>query len=180
MADLYALLRMQNYNALHQVAQLTHIPRPLIAHERRQSVPTQLLWLTSICHSEFAQEMRSQYRYVFCALSQRRHRKRDDIQTVKEILAEIATLDFFLQVLVCRGNDPHVDLNRLRRTYRFKTVLVESSKHFRLRFEAHIADFVEKKCAAVRLLHFSDFVIGASVEPCEAMPKQFAFDEIFR
>src|SRR4051812_41670721 len=124
--------------------------------------------------------MRSQNRYVFETIPQRRDGKRNDIETIKKIFAKIAALDFFFQVLIGSCNYAGVYLNRLRRSNGLKTVLIQSSQNLRLRFEAHVAHFVQKEGTTMSLLQFSDFMIRSAIRMLEPVAKQLAFDKVFR
>src|SRR5208282_6386170 len=56
----------------------------------------------------------------------------------------------------------------------------ERSQDFRLRLQAHVADFVEEKGAAVRRLKFAELVFAGAGEAAFPMAEELRFDEFFR
>ena len=87
-------------------------------------------------------------------MSSRRSRERrdhqlDDLQAVVEVLAEAAGLHRRLEVLVRRGEEPHVDLDRLVAADALELLLLERAQQLRLRLERHVAELVEEERAAV-------------------------------
>ena len=62
---------------------------------------------------EAREEMPHQIRDVLGPLAQRRHRDREHVQAVEQVLAEAAALHVGDQVAVGRRDDAHVDLDRL-------------------------------------------------------------------
>ena len=100
MARVDAGLRIHDHDALHQIAQLAHVARPGIFFERAQSLFGQFLGLAPVGGGEFLQEMIRQQAHVLDTLAQRRDMERHHVQAVEQILAKIAALDFFFEILV--------------------------------------------------------------------------------
>ena len=124
--------------------------------------------------------MLDQQRNVFRALAQRRHVDRDDGQAEVQILAEVALLDFCLEVLVRRRDHAHVDVDRLRRSQPLDLAFLKHAQHFGLRLQAHVADFVEEDRAAVGLLELPDLPLGGAGERALLVAEQLRLDELFR
>ena len=108
-----------------------------------------------------AQEMVRQQRNILAALAQRRHEKRNHVQPVEQIFAEISALDLLFQVLVGGGHHPHVHLHRFGRAHRLEPLLLERAQHLGLRPQAHVAHFVQEQRAAVGLLELADLCFRA-------------------
>ena len=53
-----------------------------------------------------------EFGYILLAFVQWRNVNWDNVQSVEEVFAERAFLDFLVQIFVGGGNDAHVDLNR--------------------------------------------------------------------
>ncbi len=60
-----------------------------------------------------------------------------------------------------------------------EALLVERAQHFRLRFQAHVADFIEEEGAASRLLEFAFLIGGGAGKGSPLLAEQFALDGIF-
>src|SRR5688500_9292905 len=103
-------------------------------------------------------------RRVLAPLAQRRHGDRNDAQAEIELLAEIALFALRLQVLVRRGDDPDVALDRSRRTEPLHLAFLQHAQHLCLRFGTHVADFVEEDRALVGLLELADLLLGRACE----------------
>ena len=108
--------------------------------------------------------MTPQQRDVFFPLPKRRNIERNHIETVKQVLAEITPGDFFFQILVRGRDDAGINRDRLISSYRREALFIQGAQHLRLRLEAHIPHFVEKKRPAVRLLKFAFFIAGRAWE----------------
>jgi hypothetical protein len=81
--------------------------------------------------------------------------ERDDVQAVEKVLAEVAALDLFFEVLVGGGDDAHAHLNELGGAHRFEALLFEGAEDLGLGLEAHVADFVQEQRAAVGFLELT-------------------------
>src|SRR5579863_7501010 len=108
--------------------------------------------------------MASQQRYILCVLAQRWDVKRNYVEPVKQILAKRAAHYFFIQFFIGGGNDANIHGHRSIRTYRLESLLLENSQNFRLSFQTHVGNFIEKQSAAVGLLKFSNFVFRGAGE----------------
>ena len=172
-------LRIHDHDPLHQIPQLAHIARPGVFFERAERLRGQFFRLAAIGGRELAQEMIGQQAHVFDPLPQRRHMKRDHIQAVEQIFAEIAALDFLFQILVGGGDHAHVHLNGFRGAHRLKALLFERPQNLGLRLERHVADFIQEQRSAVGLLQLADFVVARAGEAALAMPEQLALDQLF-
>src|SRR5690348_10028707 len=97
-------------------------------------------------------EMPDKIGNVLRTFAQRRQPQRNDIKTEKQILAEKALLDQQPQVLIRRGNNSHITFDGRAPAHRSVFTLLQDAKQTRLGLHRHVADFVEKKCAAFSLL----------------------------
>ena len=113
------------------------------------------------------------------ALAQRRHVNRDDGQAEIQILAEVALLDLLFEILVRRGDHPHVDVHRFRRAEPLDLPFLKHAQHLGLRLQAHVADFVEEDRAAVGLLELADLPLGRAGERSLLVAEQLRLDEVF-
>src|SRR2546427_7074389 len=77
-------------------------------------------------------------------LAERGNVKGDDVEPVKQVLAEVALLDLLLQVLVRRGDDAHVHRQVVAGADGREALLLDHAQDLGLRAQAHITDFIEK------------------------------------
>ena len=89
---------------------------------------------------------------VLDALAQRRQPQRHDVEAEEQVLAEQALLDQDAQVLVGRGDDADVGLDRRAAADGRVLALLEHAQQPGLRLHRHVADLVEEQRAAFGLL----------------------------
>ncbi len=106
----------------------------------------------AVLAAEFAEELARQQRDVLLALAQRRHKKRNHIEPVEEVFAEVALGDLFFEILVGGGDEAHIDAQGLRAADGRKQLVVERAENLGLRLQAHVAHFVEEERSAVGAL----------------------------
>ena len=87
-----------------------------------------------------------------CALAQRRHLNRKDVETIEEVGPERAAAHVFVQVPVGRRNHPDVDLRRLRRAEPLELLLLQDAQQLHLDVGRQLPDFVEENRPVVREL----------------------------
>src|SRR5207244_1824778 len=102
--------------------------------------------------ADLLQEALREGKDVFRPLAERRQLDLEDLQTVVEVLAEVAARDRRLQVTVRRRYEPHVRANVARAAEPSKLALLEHPEHLRLDGVAHLADLVQEEDAPGRLL----------------------------
>ena len=105
--------------------------------------------------------MARKQRNVFLAFAQRRHYKRDHVQSVKKIFAEVSLGNFFLQILVGGSNHAHIHGDWVVASDRNEALLLQRAQDFRLRLQAHVADFIQKQGSSIGFLKLA-FLVGGS------------------
>ena len=98
---------------------------------------------------ELLDEVLDQERDVARALAQRRQADRHHVQAVVEILAKGAGRDLLLQIAVGRGDQPHVDADRLDAAHALELALLQGAQQLHLHLDGDRADLVEEQRAAV-------------------------------
>src|SRR5208282_4721044 len=102
------------------------------------------------------------------------------IEAEEQILAKGPLLDGEAEVLVGRGDDPDVGLDRRPAANGRIFALLEHAKKSSLGFHRHIADFVEEQGPAFRLLKASNRTGGSAGEGALLVAEEFALDKIAR
>ena len=64
------------------------------------------------------QEIVNQQLDILLPFAQRRQAQRDHVQTVIEVLAKLSFRDVQFKILIGRGNNTNIDLNRVAGTHR--------------------------------------------------------------
>src|SRR5205807_7547963 len=91
-------------------------------------------------------------RNVFATLPQRRQVNRNHAQAIEKILSKLTGGHGLLQIAICSGNNPHVDINLISTAQRPNLTLLQDTIEFYLHRRAHVPDLIEKECPAVRSL----------------------------
>jgi hypothetical protein len=82
-----------------------------------------------------------------------------------------------LKILVCRRHYAHIDSSCLRTPKPFEFLLLNRTQELGLKLERQIADFVEKKGAAIRRLKMPYSVSHRTCKGTSLMSKQFALQQ---
>ena len=123
---------------------------------------------------EPAGKMPGQQRNVVKALAQRRDENLDDIQAVKEILAETAGRDAIFEMAVAGGHQMDVHRDGVLAADPLKGAGFEDAEQLGLDAQADVRDFVEEEGAAVGAFEAAGALCGGAGERAFLMPKQFA------
>ena len=91
------------------------------------------LMLALVLARELLEEVIDEQQHVGLPLAQRRHEDREDVEPVVEVLAERAGGDRPLEVLVGRGDQPHVGLDGLGAADALELALLQHAQQLHLR-----------------------------------------------
>src|SRR5580658_9043698 len=148
------ILGIEGGKATREIFELTYVPRPEIAPQtlhRRRLDRLERKALRRAALEEGAHEIGD----ILRAFAQRREAERHDIEAKEQILAKSPLLDGEAEILVRRGDDPDVGLDRRPAADGGVFSLLQHAKKSSLSFHRHIADFVEKQGPAFRLFKAS-------------------------
>jgi hypothetical protein len=130
--------------------------------------------------SELLPEVFDEGRNVFSALAKRWHHHAHHMQSVEEIRAEGATVDFAAKVAIGRGDHPHVDGHLLHAAHRDDDALLENTQQLGLNLERQLAHFVEKDSSVVTGLERTHPAADGSGERASDVAEQVRLDEVGR
>jgi hypothetical protein len=99
---------------------------------------------------------------VLAPARERRHLELDHRQAIVEVLAEAAGGDGAAEVGVRRGDDPHVDLDRLRAAQPLEPPGLNDAQQLGLSGGRQVADLVEQERARARRLEAADPAPGGA------------------
>ena len=104
----------EDERALHEVLELAHVAGPVVRLERAPGVLADPRRAAVHRRRVAREEVQGERTDLLAPLAQRRQLDREDREPVVEVRAERAARDHLLEVAVRRGDDAHVDLDRLR------------------------------------------------------------------
>jgi hypothetical protein len=143
-------------------------------HGRRRD----LLGSPVVFAPQLIDEVLYEQRNVFGTLAERRHVDRNDRKAEVQILAEVALLDFGLEVLVRRRDHAHIHVDRLRRAQAFDLAFLKHAQRLGLRLQTHVRHFVEEDRAAVCLLEFPNLPLRGAGKRALLVAEQLRLDEL--
>ena len=124
--------------------------------------------------------MLDEERDVFAAFAQRRKLHRDDVQAIEEVLAERGVRDHLREIGVRGGDDPDVDLDRVRVADALELPLLQHAQQLCLERRAHRRDLVEKQRALVRLLETTLAGADGARERAAHVAEELGLEQRFR
>src|SRR6202030_2489634 len=175
-----ARLRANDDEPLDEVSQFANISRPGVADKDFHGRVAQLARFLSVGRAEFAQEISCQCWDILPAVAQGRHVKGNHVQAIEKILAKGAARDFLFEMLVRCGDDAHVDAQGGVGAHALEALFLEYPQNFRLRAQAHVADFIEEQRPAVGLLKFTDLVFRRAGKAALNVPEELGLDQFLR
>src|SRR5438270_5408512 len=126
------------------------------------------------------EEMLNEDRDVVGTLTQGRQVQCDDIETIVEIRAEAARLDFFLEIAIRCGDETRVDRNRFGGADRNHLAMLQNTQKLDLRRGRSLADLVEKERSRRGRGEKTFLVSHGAGERSLHVTEQFALQQSFR
>ena len=106
--------------------------------------------------------------------------ERQDVEPVVEVGPEGAALARGDEVAVGRGDDAHVDLERLAAADALDLALLQDAQELGLHRQRHVADLVEEERAAARALELAAALLGRAGERARLVAEELGLDELAR
>src|SRR5437879_406180 len=125
------------------------------------------------------QKFRQPYDF-FLPLAQRRHPDRDYVETVIQVLAEAPVGNGFLEIAVSRGNDPHINTDRLFSAQPLEFLILKHLQKFSLQLEIHVADFIQQNRAAIGHFKHAGLLLKSSGKRAALVSEQLALHQLRR
>ena len=116
-------------------------------------------------------------RDVLSPLAQGRHRDREDVEPVPEVLAEAAGLHLLVQPAVGGGHEAHVRLQRRGPAHALELAVLDHPQELGLQLEGQLADLVEEEGGAVGDLEAPLALGDGPGESALLVPEELALDE---
>src|SRR5208283_4230992 len=129
---------------------------------------------------ELLEKMIDQEVHVLTSFAERRKLDADDLETVVEVLAELAGGDGVGEVAVGGRDQADVDLDRLVGAHPDNLAALQGAEKLDLGAQGDVADLVEEKRAAVGVLEPAlAFPVGAGERTLD-VAEEFAFQDVVR
>jgi hypothetical protein len=112
------------------------------------------------------------------AFPQRRQAQPDDVEPVQQVGAETAVAHLLLEVLVGRGDHPHVDTDQLAAADAEELVLGQHPQQTGLQRQRHVANLVQKQGSAIGLLEATDVSLRRAGEGAGFVSEQFGLKQL--
>jgi hypothetical protein len=126
---------------------------------------------------EAGHEVIGQRRYIFAALAQWRQPDGENVQPIKQVLAELAGGNHTPQAAFRSRDDTHVHGDRPSTTDSLDHALLNHAQQLDLNGRRHIVDIVEKDRSAVSHLEPTGTIADRTGERTQFVPKQFRLDQ---
>src|SRR5207244_7971494 len=111
--------------------------------------------------------------------ARRRQANRIDVEPIVKIPAKQLTSYQSFQIAIGGSNQANVGLNRLIAADALETLLLQNPKNLSLGQRRHVADLIQKECAAATFFEFADPLLICSCEGSALVAKQLAFEKRF-
>ncbi len=173
-----APLLVHEQSALHAVLEFTHIAWPLVTDEGLLGIVAQGRCLGALAASRSLQKVLGERQNIVGTIPQRRDGDLDDIQSEIEILSKGSLADGAGQVGVGGADHAHIDAAGHVAAQPLKLARLQHAQQFHLRPGRQIADLVQEKRRAVRLLEPADARAHGARERTGFRSEQLGVDEI--
>jgi len=118
-----------------------------------------------------------QFRDVFPALAQRRHKKRYDMDAVIEVFPKISLFHQLFQVLVGGHDDAGIGFQGLCVPHPFKAAVLQDAQQFDLQIRRTGVYLIQKNGAVIGDLKTPFFILDSPGEGAFGMAEEFAFKQ---
>lgn len=121
--------------------------------------------------------MRNQQRNVLDPFAQGGYCQRKNFEPIVKILSELAFGDTFFQVLVGRGDDPYIDLDRVGAADALELAFLEHTEQFDLRAGWNFSDLIQEQGSTVCDLEKPFLLTNGSGESTLFMTEELALEQ---
>src|ERR1700675_642774 len=170
----------QGHGAFDGVLELADVSRPVIHFQAAHGLRLDPIDMLVHGLHETIEERARQERNVFAAVSQRREVNGNYAQAIEEILAKTALGDFLFEVLVGSRDYADVHAGLFVAPERPNLSLLQHAVELHLHGEAHVADLVHEKRAAVGRLEQTSAVLVGPREGAFHVAEEFGFEKSLR
>src|SRR5512132_1793007 len=172
--------RVQDGQPFDNVGELTNVPGPRVVAEQLQRVTPPPRFRLTASLQELLGEVLYQLEDVVSALSQRRNREGNNLQSEVQIFAECTCPHRALEIVIGRRNDAHVGANHLVAAEPLDLLRLDGAQQLGLGVRTEISNFIEKESSAMRQLESSDAQLRRPREGSPFVAEHLALHQITR
>jgi len=132
-----------------------------------------------ILSGEARQKMLLQERQIFLSVGQPRELDLYHGKAEVQVFPELFLGDHRFEVTVGCSHDPNVDSADFRRANPLQFMILKNTQELALHGQRHVADFIKKKRAAIRVLDQPDPILCRTSERSFDIPKEFTLKKRF-
>src|SRR5258708_28977511 len=122
-------------------------------------------------------EVPNKLRNISFPFTERRQRKRENIQPVVQILSEFAVADHLPQVSIARRDDTNIDPRGTDAAYSLELAFLEHSKKLGLKLQRHVSNFVEEQRSTIGQRKTAHVRTNSAGESSALVSEEFAFQK---
>jgi hypothetical protein len=168
----------QDHGAFDNVLQLADVPRPGIVLEEFGGAGGEAGELFPQFPVELLQQFEREGHDVFFSLAQRRNEKRDDIEPVVEVFAELAAGHCFFQVGVRGGDKADIDLDGTGSAEPVEGAVLKHAQQLGLHAVRHGRNLVEKERAAMGAFGQAFFAAAGVGKSARLEAEEFTLEQV--
>src|SRR5262249_13823789 len=154
-----------------------YVARPWIACQSAHSFGWYGIDRLAKLPAELLDEMAYEQGNVLWAFAQRRHSDGKHIEPVVQVGAELLFAYQCFEIAIGGGDEPGVGAKRARGAEALEFPLLQNTQEFRLQFQRHLADFIEKHGAAICEFKAPDALADRACKRSLFVAKQLAFQQ---
>ena len=169
----------QDVGARQHIFQLANIARPLVVGKLPYGI---LAEGTAFVEAEFpraADEVVGERGDVAGPITQWRQGQGDDRKTIVEVFTERALTNGLIEILVGRGDESDVGLDRLCTAHAIKSLILQDTQQVALQRERHVPDLIEKDGSTLSNFDFSCLAFHGAGERSLFMAEELVLEKIF-
>src|SRR5260370_25952600 len=122
-------------------------------------------------------EVPNKLRNISFPFTERRQRKRENIQPVVQILSEFAVADHLPQVSIARRDDTNIDPRGTDAAYSLELAFLEYAKKLGLKLQRHVSNFVEEHRSTIGQPKTAHVRTNSAGESSALVSQEFAFQK---
>ncbi len=160
------------------VLQLAHVAWPWQVLQVFLGLAFQKLRLDRQLQGGAAEEVAGEGGDIFAAVRHAGDVDANHVEAMEQVLTELARMHQGFQVLVSRGDDAHINLDRCVTAHAVELAVRQYAQQASLGVGRHIADLIEEQRAAIRLFKASATQVGGAGERAFLMAEQLGLHQV--
>ena len=166
-------LGAQNHGPLDHILQLTDVARPVVGLQQIQRLLVNRADGLARPGGVAVHEVFDEHQDVVLAFSKGRHLDGEHVEPIEQVLSEASIRHRGAEITIGRGDDTHVNADRLRASDPLKFPFLQDSQQRDLSLRQQLAHFVQEDRAAISQFETPKPPLGGARERASLMAEQF-------